>query len=150
MTFNGRIATSLVMLALFVGACFLALDLPKKAAFMPLLIGVPGALLCLWQVVIDLRRSPDIAEAPEDNTGEEGQSEAQAFLWLGLFAVALIGFGFIVGGPVIVFAFVRFSSGESWKSALFAATGTFALLYGMFILLLELTLFRGLILEAIL
>ena len=150
MTFNGRTATTFVMLALFVSASVLALNLPQKAAFMPLLIGVPGALLCLWQLALDLRRGPDEVTEPAADLPEDGQSEMQAFLWLGLFAFTLIGFGFVVGGPVIVFAFVRFSSRESWQSALFAAAGTFAVLYGVFILLLELSLFQGLILDAIL
>ncbi len=149
MTFNGRIATSLVMLGLFVGACVLALGLPSKAAFMPLLIGIPGVILCTWQVILDLRRAPDAPADPGDEETEDGQTEAAAFLWLGLFSIALIGFGFIVGGPLIVAAFVRFSSGEGWRNAVFAGAGTLAVLYGVFIWLLELPLFPGLVLRAL-
>lgn len=153
MTFDGRLATSLVMLGLFVGACVLALGLPQKAAFMPLLIGVPGALLCLWQVVIDIRRgpvesvdaqSPDPASVPADS-----RTEAEVFLWLGVFSVVLIGFGFVVGGPLVVTAFVRFSSRDSWRNALFAGAGTFVVLFGVFIWLLELSLFPGLVVDAL-
>lgn len=151
MTFDGRTATTMVMLVIFAGASLLALDLPTKARFMPLLIGVPGAILCAAQLVIDLRRKPEEvarqgAQAAQDQ-GEDGQSEAQAFLWLGLFTVILLCFGFILGGPVIVGAFVRFSSRDSWQNALFAAGGTFAVMYGMFIWLLELSLFQGFFLE---
>ena len=64
-------------------------------------------------------------------------------------AVALVGFGFVIGGPVIVTAFVRYSSRDSWKNALFAGAGTFAVLFGVFIWLLELSLFPGLIIEAL-
>ncbi len=149
MMFSARIATTLTMLVLFSGACVLALGLPQKAAFMPLLIGIPGALLCLWQLVLDLRRPPDEAAPPEED-GAEGHSEAAIFLWLAAFSVALIGFGFIVGGPLVVFAFVRFSSGESWRNALVAASGTFAVVYGVFIWLLELPLFQGLVIETLL
>ena len=152
MTFNGRTFTTVVMLTLFLGAIFLATGLPQKAAFMPLLIGIPGAILCFWQLVLDLRRAPDdltAIEDPEDAPSKDGQSEAQAFLWLAIFSGVLIGFGFVVGGPLVVAAFVRFSSHDSWKNALFAGAGTFAVLFGVFIWLLELTLFPGLILEAI-
>lgn len=149
MTFNGRTATSLVMLALFVGACVLALGLPQKSAFMPLLIGVPGALLCFSQLILDLRREPEEA-APKEAAPDDSRSEAEVFLWLGLFSVTLIGLGFVVGGPLVVTAFVRFSSRDSWQNALFAGAGTFAVLYGVFIWLLELSLFQGLILEALL
>ena len=85
MTFDGRTLTSLVMLALFSGACLLALDLPQKAAFMPLLIGIPGALLCLWQLVLDLRRPADAP--PDRDEAAEGKSETEVFIWLGAFAV---------------------------------------------------------------
>lgn len=147
MTFDGRIATTLVMLALFAGASLLALGLPQKAGFMPLLIGVPGTLLCLWQLVIDLRGG-EVRD--EEAPAAEGKSEIEVFLWLAAFSVALIGFGFVVGGPIIVFAFVRLSSGESTLNALIAGAGTFLVIWGVFIWLLELPLFQGLVLEAIL
>lgn len=146
MTFDGRTATTLAMLALFAGACILALGLPQKAAFMPLLIGIPGVILCLWQLILDLRRAPDTAPQ-KDTPKTSGRSEAEIFLWLAAFSVALIGFGFVVGGPAIVFAFIRFSSRESTRNALVAGAGTFLLIWGMFIWLLELPLFQGLILE---
>jgi hypothetical protein len=149
MTFNGRTATTLVMLALFVGASVLALGLPSKAAFMPLLIGVPGIILCAWQLVLDLRRAPDAAPDPGDDTPDDGQTETATFLWLGAFSVALIGFGFVVGGPIIVAAFVRLSSRESWLNAVFAGLGTLIVIYGVFIWLLGVPLFPGLVLRAI-
>ncbi len=148
MTFDGRTATTLVMFLLFAGVCLLSLDLPQKAAFMPLLIGVPGALLCFWQLILDLRRAPETAPATDE--AEEGRSEVEIFLWLAGFAIALIGFGFVVGGPIIVFLFVRLSSGETTRNALVAAAGTFLVIWGVFIWLLELPLFQGLVLEAFL
>jgi|GEM_PF-1062618 len=150
MILNARFLTTLVMFALFVGACILALSLPTKAAFMPLLIGVPGALLCGAQLILDLRRGPDAPKEPVEEAGDaSAQSEAQAFVWLALFSVALIGFGFVYGGPIIVGLFVRFSSRDSWKNAGIAAAGTFIVLWGIFIWLLELSLFEGLILGAL-
>lgn len=151
MTFDGRVLTTLVMLALFAVACVLALGLPQKAAFMPLLVGVPGLLLCLWQLILDLRRAPD-PKPKADGTGEgesAGSSEAEVFLWLGVFSALLIGFGFLVGGPLAVAGFVRFSSRESWRNAIFAGGGTLAVVYGVFVWLLELPLFEGLVLEAV-
>ncbi len=144
--FSGRTITTLVMLAIFAGASVLALDLPAKARFFPLLIGIPGALLCAWQLVLDLRRASDPPETAAQEAGA-GRSEAEVFVWLALFFGTLAGFGFILGAPLIVTAFVRFSSRESWQNALFAGAGTFAVMYGVFIWLLELSLFQGLVLE---
>ena len=129
----------------------LALGLPAKAAFMPLLIGIPGALLCAAQLVIDLRRAA--TEPQADAPAEQdvaGMSELASFVWLGLFAGALLGFGFIVGAPIIVTAYVKFASRDTWANALFAGGGTFVVMYGMFIWLLELSVFQGLILERLL
>ncbi|HSM42039.1 MAG TPA: tripartite tricarboxylate transporter TctB family protein [Afifellaceae bacterium] len=154
MTFDGRKLTTLFMFALFAGACLLALDLPTKAAFMPLLIGIPGALLCAAQFVVDWRteaRGQERAsDKRDDETDENGQSELEAFVWLGLFTIVLLAFGFVVGGPIAVGIFVRFSSRESWPNALFAAAGTFAVLYGVFAWMLGLSLFEGFVLEKLL
>ena len=150
MMFSDRIATTVAMLAIFVAAAAMALSLPQKAAFMPLLVSIPGILLCLWQLALDLLgRTPKDAPAAGE-ARSDSHSELKIFLWLGLFAVALIGFGFVIGGPLIVFAFVRFASGESWRNALVAGGGTFAVVWGVFIWLLELPLFEGLVLEALL
>lgn len=154
--FNGRIITTLLMLALFLGATVMAIFLPAKAAFMPLLVGIPGVLLCLAQLVIDLRISAHPTEAlaategpSDDEEPEDARTELQMILWLFLFTITLVCFGFIWGGPVIVTLFVRFSSRDSWMNAVFAGAGTFAVLFGVFIWLLELKLFPGLILRAL-
>lgn len=152
MIFNDRILTSLTMLALFSGACLLALELPSKAAFMPLLIGIPGVILCLAQLVLDIVRQGKAAppvEAAEatEQTGDPAKSELEMFLWLIEFTIALLMFGFVVGGPLSVLLFVRFSSKDSWLNAFFAGAGTLVVLHGVFIWLLELTLFRGFVIE---
>lgn len=150
MTFNGRTATTGVMLVLFVGASIMAASLPSKAAFMPLLFGIPGIILCLWQLILDLRRAPDTRSRSSKEVSDDSRSELEVFVWLGLFSVALIGFGFVLGGPVVVTAFVRFSSRDTWQNALFAGAGTFAVIFGVFIWLLGLPMFQGLILESLL
>jgi len=151
MTFNARTATTIVMLALFASATLLALGLPSKAAFMPLLVGIPGTILCAWQLIIDLRRAPDdVVEVDAEDQPQDSRTETEVFLWLAVFAIALVGFGFVVGGPFVVAAYVRYSSRDTWGTALFAGAATLTALYGVFIWLLELPLFRGLVLEALL
>ena len=148
MTFDGRKATTLFMLLLFVGACLIALGLPGKAAFMPLLVGIPGGLLCLAQLVLDFRgEEADKERKDAGGDDDDGKSETEMFVWLILFTAAIVGFGFIVGGPLIVTLFIRVSSRESWLRALFGGIGTFCVLYGVFGWLLELSLFKGFVLE---
>jgi hypothetical protein len=85
-----------------------------------------------------------------DTKDEGSRSEVQMFLWLGLFTLALVGFGFVWGGPIIVMLFVRFSSKDTWLNAFFARAGTFATLFGVFVWMLELKLFPGLVVQALL
>jgi MFS family permease len=148
MTFDGRKATTLFMLILFVGACVIALGLPAKAAFMPLLVCIPGSLLCAAQLVLDFR-CDDAEGRGKDREADDdtGKSETEMFVWLLLFTAALLGFGFIVGGPLIVTLFIRMSSRETWQRAIFAGAGTFAVLYGVFVWLLELSLFNGFVID---
>lgn len=142
--------TTLAMIVIFSGAILMALALPPKAAAMPLVVGIPGLLMCLAQLVIDIvRNKPAVAveEAdPEDVEFEAGLPEKVMFIWLGLFTVAILGFGFMVGGPIIVTFFVGYNYRESARHALIAGGGTLAILYGIFSFLLELQLFDGLIL----
>jgi len=154
MTFDGKIITTLVMLILFMGACLMALGLPTKAAFMPLLIGIPGIILCSAQLVLDIRdaRSPKVDEAEKGVAvvpADDGRSEASMFLWLGVFLALLLGFGFAIGGPLAVLFFVYFEKKNNWLNAFFASAGTFAVLFGVFGWILELTLFKGFIIEAL-
>lgn len=152
MTFDARKIVTLVMLGLFTGALVMAYSLPPKAAFMPYLVGIPGALLCLLQLIIDLKHGFQAKSADESETAEEtstGATEGQMFLWVLIFTATIIGFGFEYGGPIVVALFVRFSSKESWLNTLFAGGGTYAVLFGIFVWLLELQLFQGLIIEAV-
>ncbi len=151
MTIDRRTALSAAMFAIFAGAAAMAFTLPSQAAFMPLLVGIPGALLCALQLVLDLRRPAPEArpERPRKRPPTQGRSEGEMFAWLGGFTAVLVGFGFLWGGPVLVALFVRYFSRQNWVNTGFAALGTFAVLYGIFDVLLGLTLFPGLIVPAL-
>lgn len=160
MVINGRVLTSLFMLVLFATMALLAVGFPAKAGFVPLLIGIPGALLCFAQLVSDLRHPEgepeppgkrgthtDIGGGAADTSPEAARRERVMFAWLVGFTVALLGFGFLVGGPLIVFAYLRFGERESWFNAVFGGVGTFLVIWAMFVWLLELPIFDGLLLE---
>ena len=146
-TRQGRIATTLVMLAIFAGMTAMALGFPSKASMVPLLIGVPGTLLCAVQLVLDLRRGPEAAAEPPkpESAGPPPGREAFMLLWLAAFTLGLLAFGFLGAGPILVFLYLWAGERETLGVALFAAAGTFAVLWAGFVWLLELTLFPGLI-----
>ena len=141
---NGRVGTAFVMLLIFASMSLLALGFPPKAQLMPLLVGVPGTLLALFELISEIRRA-----AQETGTAEDGLStdERNMFLWVFLFFGGILGFGFLYAAPVLVFCFLRFGRRETLTIAAISAAATFAVLFGFFEKGFEIPLFSGLITE---
>lgn len=153
---SGRVLTALVMLAIFLAATGIALGFPEKARLMPLMIGVPGSVLALIQVFLEMRKAAqELAEraqheAPEERDAaerEEKLAEANMFLWMFLFFIGILCFGFVYAAPVLVFGFLLIGKNESMKTAIFGAVGTWLVLFGFFEWAFEIPLFEGLVME---
>ena len=52
-------------------------------------------------------------------------------------------FGFWIGYPIFMLAFLRFYSGESWKLSAALTFGSFAVMYSLLVMVLEQVLFEG-------
>ena len=144
MIFSGRVITTLIMLAIFAGMTVIGMSYPDKARMMPLLVGIPGTILALAQLIHDIRFSE--AKAIDVDTSIERRREIKMFFWLALFFAGVMGFGFIYAAPILVFAFLLFGQKESLTVALVGGVGAWVILYGVFTRLLELFLFEGLLL----
>ena len=151
MRIDTKVLTSLAMFGLFSSALLLSLWLPSQAAFLPYIIGIPGAILCGIQVIIDLRnsavRAPAEAPEKEETKDASAKSEAEMFLWLAVFTILLMSVGFVIGGPIAVTLYIYFGCRDGAKSALFSGVGTVFVIYGIFERLLGLSLFEGLLIE---
>lgn len=148
MTLNGRIVTTLVMLTVFAGMSVMATGYPAKARFLPLLVGIPGTVMCLAQLLVDIRRTlQERAVAGAARTGDavEWRREAKMLLWLGIFFAGIVAFGFLYAAPVIVAAYLKLAEKESWVTSLAAGLGAWLILYVVFVRLLELYVFEGLV-----
>lgn len=66
MTINSRVIFTGLMLAIFVAMDAMATTYPYKAWLMPLVVGLPGAALCLFQLFVELRKAAPVpgASAP--------------------------------------------------------------------------------------
>ena len=84
-----------------------------------------------------------------EKASEDGRTELEMFFWLAVFTASLLGLGFVIGGPLAVLLFVHFEKKNNWRNSIFSGAGTFIVLWGIFEMLLELTLFRGFILETL-
>ena len=138
MAINGRIALAGLMLAIFVGMDALAATYPFKAALMPLVVGIPGAALCLFRLLVELRHAP----APQADAPPIGR-ELQLFAWWGAFIGGIVVFGFAIATPVLLYSYLRFESREPHWRALAIAAGGFAVVYGIFATALSVQLWPG-------
>jgi putative Ca2+/H+ antiporter (TMEM165/GDT1 family) len=138
MIFEGRIAVSLIMLALFAGMVGYAFTFPADARFLPWVIGIPGLLFCIGQLIIELRN-----RTPEERDPGERRRELKMFAWFVAFIVAILLFGFVYAGPVLVAAYLYFDWHERPIVVVTSAIVAFAVLFGIFEWALELRLFGG-------
>lgn len=143
MKFNGRILTCLVMLAIFVAFVVPALSFHPEARMMPLLVGVPGTILCFWQLLVELNTE-------DGDTGDGkilSRSELTIAAWLLAFIAGIAALGFSLGTPLLVACYLYFVAKERLGTALIAGIFCFALVFGFFGRLMSIQLFEGLLLQ---
>jgi hypothetical protein len=137
---EGRVLISGLMVAVFAIAVALSLTYAPEARLLPLVIGVPGLLLSVAQLIKELRER-GVAVV----TSEEHVREFRMFAWFVGFVAGLVLFGFPYAGPLLVAAYLYFSGGEKWYVAVIAAILAWSVLYGVFERFLGLPLFEGLV-----
>jgi hypothetical protein len=139
--FTSTVALSLTFLVIFSSAAIVArLNYPPDAAAMPLIIGGVGAVLSLLQLIVELRASRGPYEEQVDL-----RKDVSIYLWVWAFVIGVVAFGFIPAAPVMLFAYLRFRSRESWWLSLLLPLVVLAVLYGLFELALGVPLFEGLL-----
>ena len=139
MIVNGRIVTSLAMAMLFGFFVVQAFFFRHEAAVMPLLVGLPGLILSLAQLVVEIRAHGGGDDDEPIISGPEGT----IILWIVGFTLGVIAFGFVLGAPLLLAAYLYFVAGE--RSAIAVAGGALclAVMYGLEYLL-RIPLFEGL------
>ena len=155
-----------LMLVLFCTTTALAFQYPLEARFAPLLIGVPGILLCLIQLGLDavaasgrsfaniqIRPAPKIGNPDNalDGKQEFGSETAPRELAMWSYFLAFIGavlaFGFYAVAPVMLVAYLHFEAGVNLPRTLAVAVAGTAILYLMFETFLSFELFPGFIMR---
>ncbi len=163
MSVDGKVVMSLVMLTIFTGMVGMALTYPPETRLLPLVIGIPGILLGLIQVGVEIRDARRKAgSAVSDKAGEQGtgteesvppavivKREIVLLAYLVALAVSIILFGFWLTIPVFVIVFLRAHERESWRLTLGLSLGAWAVLYLIFDRLLEIILHQGFVIEYI-
>lgn len=143
----------LILLAAMVTGFVISLDYPYRARFFPMII----ISLCGILILVELVRAfitgikAGSAESGDQEDAEAmstNSRQAQRFLltlaWVGGFALLLWLFGFFVGLPLFIFAYVKMH-GEKWRWAIILPATMFVIVYVGFGLLLKSPLYEGLL-----
>ena len=97
---EGRILVSAIMVVVFGGAVLLSFTYAPDARFLPLVVGIPGLLLAIAQLINEMRAHPRIKIFPEEH-----RREVKMFAWFITFVAGLVLFGFLYAGPALVAAY---------------------------------------------
>jgi hypothetical protein len=141
-----RLTSTAVLSATFVvifasAAVVAKLNYPAEAASMPLFIGGIGAALSLLQLIVELRASRSSAHEEQIDL----RKDLPIYLWVWAFVGAVVAFGFVLAAPVMLFAYLRWRSRESWWMCVLLSAAVFGVLYGLFETALGVPLFEGLV-----
>lgn len=140
---DGRLWVSGAMAALFAGMVAMAITYSPEARFAPLIVGVPGLLLALTQLVLDLRGHFAARPLPIETT--QSRSAGVLIAWFAGFIASAILLGVLFTALVGTVAFWRVQQNESWRLSAALAAGLTLVIYLVFEKLLGLELFRGLV-----
>ena len=124
----------------------MALGFPEKAMLMPLMVGIPGSALGLYQLIVEWRQAA--AQATTVVQQEARRRERSMLGWMLTFFAGILALGFLVAAPVLVFAFLRLGKSESMVVSGVSAAATWAVLFGLFETAFQIPLFGGLLLGA--
>ena len=129
-----NLAVAITLFALFVGMVAAASTYPTQARLVPLVFGIPAALLALWQLRAEV----------SSFTRVRGRADSvPATLWLAGFAGMVLAGGFVAGGTLAVMACQRFWLKESWRVTVSGGFAAWLITFVGFEQLLGVLLFRG-------
>ena len=128
---NGKFVMSLVMLAIFLGMVLMSLSYPPDSRLLPLVIGIPGIVLALVQVLMEFLairnehgKAPALSENGDPQTLSPVRKEVVLFGYLIGLMILLLFLGFWISVPIFLVAFLRFNERFPWpKVAIMTAIG---------------------------
>lgn len=141
---------ALLILTIAASALFTAYDYRGGSGIFPRFIGWIFVGLtfieCLVQIKLLMASGKNNLFTISFNKPDEKViKEIKGILWIGFVIVSLYLGGFLVGIPIYIFAFLRLSSGRSYKQSLLLSAGATGFIYLLFIQLLQYRLYQGLI-----
>lgn len=151
MRINGRILFSLFLITVAAIAIVMARQWSFKAAFFPLVTGIPLLVLATVQLLVDLfGRSPAAAETRLDLDFATDvpppiarRRTVAIFAWMAGFILLVFLLGFSLAIPLFVLAYLAPQTGVGWRRKITLAAVAWGCFYGLFDRLLHLPFEAG-------
>ena len=117
-----------------------------ESKLLPLIIGGIVFVLTAVALIMELRAKEKPKRVREPWEGEELELRQYGWTgaWLGGYALAIYLLGFIIATPVFVLSYLKLH-GTGWLITIIITVVTTAFVYGVFELILRITLYRGLL-----
>jgi len=148
-----RVIFAIILLIFFCVAIFCAMQYDRVASRIPLIVAVPGLLLTIYTLIVEIRKK-DPVEDKTINKAEEGQEpelcaselkrrEWTIILWILLLAVLIYLIGFLFAIPLYFFLMLRLWGKEPWRLVIIQSILSAAVIYLFFVSLLHVNLYEG-------
>ncbi|OGP54252.1 MAG: hypothetical protein A2162_08965 [Deltaproteobacteria bacterium RBG_13_52_11b] len=136
----------LLLLAVLMAGVVMTLGYPPRPRFFPLIVMSLCGVFVLVELVKTFRvtresGSPDHEEGIDKNK-QRRRKFAETTAWIGGFTLSIWLFGFVLGMPLFVLAYVVMN-GEKWRWIILLPATMFVIVYVGFGLLLQSPLYEG-------
>ena len=169
MRIKGSILLSGVFIIIFGGMIVLSQGYPEKARLVPLVVAVPGLLMSLVQLIIELFFKDKIQSKEEDSKTHGYEAAAQEEVayeeeltveeikkreavmvgWILAILVLILAFGFWITIAAFLLIFLRIHGQETWKTTIAVTVGGWMTIYLIFQVILRIPLFEGFLFKLI-
>lgn len=140
---QGEFLLVAAILTIFAGAFWLAMDWYFSARLFPWFAAIPGAILCLvqlWRYAVGWEKTHAARGMAADEAYEslgspqlERRRTLEFWSWLMLTAAGIWFLGMAIATPISMTLFARLIGREPWLVSLAIGSGTFALVWGLFV-----------------
>lgn len=156
MRVNGRVLMSLSVAVVGMIVVIMALRWPFKTALFPVIIAIPVVLMAVAELVMGLRGMKKSEKGGVDFKLSEDIDPKVAmrrtlvtFGWIVGFFLLIVLLGFPIAVLLFLFLNLKLQAKENWRLTLLLTAATSIFFYGLFIRMLDIHFYEGVILRAL-
>jgi hypothetical protein len=140
---------ALIILATMGLVIIMSLGYPYSAKNFPILVAIPVAALTGVQIVREVRAQAEPKgepHEPEASRKDTFRKHLAAPAWMAALLLIIYSAGLLVGCPLFTFLYLRLHR-QGWLLSINVSLVILAVLYGGFVVGLQISLYRGLLIE---